>query len=170
VKGRLVIDRAEGEWRASIAGRSSAVRISNDTVSFVLSAGDGSFVGRFSARRSTIVGHWIQPRTVTDGNTFASPVVLSGCGTSRFTGSVAPRDEEFTFYIKVAKRPDGTLGAFIRNPQRNLGRSLRTGVDTGERGAGERSAAGEVVASAEVGAGVMRKAQMADRGLRTANS
>ncbi|MFN2398352.1 MAG: serine hydrolase domain-containing protein [Gemmatimonadaceae bacterium] len=127
VRGRLVIDRPAAEWRASIAGRTAVTRIAHDSVWFALPDGGGSFIGRFDARRSTIVGHWIQPRTVTDGNTLASPIVLASCGTNCFNGNVVPRDEEFTFYIKVSKRPppDGALGAFIRNPERNLGRFIR---------------------------------------------
>lgn len=128
VKGKLVIHRAEGEWRASIAGRSVAVRMGNDTMSFVLLDGGGSFVGRFSARRSTIVGHWIQPRTVTDGNTFASPVVLSGCGTNCFTGNVAPRDEEFTFYITDFYPRGRPTGSYSYSPPRQRDDGWPTGT------------------------------------------
>ena len=124
VRGRLVMDRPAAEWRASIAGRTTAVRVSNDTVSFDLPGGS-SFIGRFGERGTTVVGHWIQPRTATDGWRFASPLTLVGCGTDCFTAEVVPRDEQFTFYIKAAKRPDGTVGAFIRNPERNLGRFIR---------------------------------------------
>jgi CubicO group peptidase (beta-lactamase class C family) len=30
-------------------------------------------------------------------------------------------EDELTFFLKVTRRPDGTLGAFLRNPERNFG-------------------------------------------------
>ncbi|HYR12052.1 MAG TPA: serine hydrolase [Longimicrobium sp.] len=125
VAGRLVVDRPAGEWRASIAGRTAAVRVANDSVAFDLPDGSGTFTGRLDSRGGRITGHWIQPRTVTDGFRFASPVVLESCGTGCFAGTVAPRADEFTFWLDVKRRADGTLGALLRNPERNLARFIR---------------------------------------------
>ena len=37
-------------------------------------------------------------------------------------GRVAPpREDTFTFYILARKRPDGSMGAFLRNPDRDMG-------------------------------------------------
>ncbi|HEX8907406.1 MAG TPA: hypothetical protein VF771_21315, partial [Longimicrobiaceae bacterium] len=72
VAGRLVIDHPATGWRASIAGRTAGVRVARDSVSFTLPDSSGAFTGRFDARRTRITGHWIQPRTVTDGLRFAS--------------------------------------------------------------------------------------------------
>jgi CubicO group peptidase (beta-lactamase class C family) len=125
VAGRLVVDRPGSEWRASIAGRTAPVRTADDSVAFDLPDGSGSFLGRFDAARSRISGHWIQPRTMTDGVRFASPVVLEGCGASCFAGTVVPRPDEFTFFLDVRRRADGALGALLRNPERNLARFIR---------------------------------------------
>ncbi|HEX2076297.1 MAG TPA: serine hydrolase [Longimicrobium sp.] len=125
VAGRLIVDRPAGEWRASIAGRMAAVRVANDSVSFDLPDGSGAFIGRMDARRGRITGHWIQPRLVTEGWRSASPVVLEGCGAGCFAGTVAPRADEFTFWLQAAPRPDGTLGVLLRNPERNLARFIR---------------------------------------------
>ena len=113
VRGTLTVDRANGVWRASIMGRTAAVRMRGDTVSFQLPDGDG-FLGRVDAKRKAIVGHWIHPRT-------ASTVTLPSCGIDCYRGQVVPLDEEFTFFLKVTRRPDGKLAAFLRNPERNLG-------------------------------------------------
>ncbi len=123
VRGRLVIDRRGSDWRAEIAGRSAAVRVAGDTVVFAVPG--GSFTGRFDARRTAIIGHWIQPITVTSGNALATPLVLTSCGVTCFVGEVVPLEDELTFYLRVSKRPDGTLAAFLRNPERNLGRFIR---------------------------------------------
>ncbi|HEU4885424.1 MAG TPA: serine hydrolase [Longimicrobium sp.] len=125
VAGRLVVDRAAGGWRASIAGRTAAVRMSNDSVAFDLPDGSGAYLGRFDAARSRIIGNWIQPRTVTDGFRYASPVILEKCGADCFAGIVAPRADEFTFFLDIERRADGTLGVLLRNPERNLARFIR---------------------------------------------
>jgi CubicO group peptidase (beta-lactamase class C family) len=125
VAGRLVLDRPAGEWRATIAGRAAAVRMANDSVSFDLPDGSGSFIGRLDAGRGRIVGNWIQPRLVTEGRRSASPLVLESCGTDCFAGTATPRADEFTFYLDVARRPDGMLGVLLRNPERNLARFIR---------------------------------------------
>ncbi len=116
VAGRLVVDRANGGWRAAIAGRAAAVRVAGDTV---------AFTGRFDARRSRIAGHWLQPRTVASGNRFATPLVLDRCGTDCFAGEVVPAHDELSFYIPARRRADGSFGAFLRNPERNLGIFVR---------------------------------------------
>ena len=123
--GRLVVDHPAGGWRASIAGRAAAVRLAGDTVAFTLPDSAGAFVGRFDRGRARITGHWIQPRTVMSGGRFASPLVLERCGAECFAGEVAPLADEFTFFIRVDRRADGSLGAFIRNPERNLGMFIR---------------------------------------------
>lgn len=125
VAGRLVVDRPAGGWRASIAGRTAAVRVSHDSVAFDLPDGSGSYLGRFDAARSRIVGHWIQPRTVTDGFRYASPVVLESCGADCFSGTVAPRADELSFFLDIKRRADGRLGVLLRNPERNLARFIR---------------------------------------------
>lgn len=125
VAGRLVVDRPGSEWRASIAGRTAAVRTASDSVAFDLPDGSGAFLGRLDAARSRITGHWIQPRTVTDGLRFASPVILESCGPSCFAGTVVPRPDEFTFFLDIKRRADGALGALLRNPERNLVRFIR---------------------------------------------
>jgi CubicO group peptidase (beta-lactamase class C family) len=125
VAGPLVVDRAGGAWRAAIAGRTAQVRVAHDSVAFDLPDGSGSFIGRLDAQGGRVVGHWIQPRTVTDGFRYASPLILEPCGAECFAGTVAPRADGFTFYLQVQPRADGTLGALLRNPERNLVRFIR---------------------------------------------
>lgn len=118
VRGKLVIDNVAGRWRAAIAGRMADARVADDSVSFVLPDSTGSFAGRFERRRARITGQWIQ-------NRMASPLILSACGSNCYGGEVVPLEDEYTFYLKVVQRPDGSLGAFLRNPERNLGRFIR---------------------------------------------
>jgi CubicO group peptidase (beta-lactamase class C family) len=123
--GRLVLARANGAWRASLAGRTAPVRITGDSLRFELPGNEGRFVGRVRRGRapqagapsdSVIVGHWIYPNRA---NTFV--LTLAPCGPSCFQGDVAGFDEALTFYLKVTRKADGTHAAFLRNPERNLG-------------------------------------------------
>ena len=118
VHGKLVIDRGAGQWRASITGRMATARIGGDTISFTLPDSSASFRGRFDRTRKNIVGQWIQGRS-------ALPLTLAACGADCYNAEIVEPDDELTFYLKVTRRPDGTLGAFLRNPERNLGRFIR---------------------------------------------
>jgi CubicO group peptidase (beta-lactamase class C family) len=118
VRGKLVIDSAAGQWRASIAGRIAATGVGRDSISFDLPDSSGSFTGRFDRVRKRITGQWIQSRS-------ATPVTLTPCGGNCYSGEAIGLDQEYTFFLKVARRTDGSLGAFLRNPERNLGRSIR---------------------------------------------
>ena len=114
LRGTLTVDRTRDGWRASIMGQTAPVHMSRDSVGFLLPSGD-AFAGHVNARRNALVGHWLQ------GQRTASPLVLASCGTDCYRGVVVPLDEEFTFFLKVAKQPDGRYAAFLRNPERNLG-------------------------------------------------
>ena len=123
VRGRLVMDRANGTWRASIAGRGAPVRVHGDSMTFELPGDGGGFRGRVRPGRSSpdrtapdsvIVGWWV-------ANGSAIPLSLASCGRSCFEGNVTVQDDALTFWLKVSRRPDGSLGAFLRNPERNLG-------------------------------------------------
>ena len=118
VHGKLVIDRGAGQWRASITGRMATARNAGDTISFTLPDSSASFRGRFDRTRKSIVGQWIHGRS-------AFPLTHAACGADCYSAEVVEPDDELTFYLKVTRRPDGTLGAFLRNPERNLGRFIR---------------------------------------------
>src|SRR5688572_14061381 len=126
VRGRLVVDSANGGWRASLAGRTVAVRAKGDSLMFELPGNGGAFVGRMRRNRSApaagatsassgVVGRWLY------ANRSTAPLTLASCGASCFQGEVVALDEGFTFWLKVSRLADGTLSAFLRNPERNLG-------------------------------------------------
>jgi CubicO group peptidase (beta-lactamase class C family) len=140
-RGRLLLIRDGGAWRAELAGHRIAARAAADTISFALPDSLGSFIGRLSRDHRTVAGHWVQPRTVAAGNPYASPLRLHADGANRWAGEVVPLDDEMTLFLRITRRPDGTLGAFIRNPERNLGRQLR--VDRIERHGSDVSLVGK---------------------------
>ena len=88
------------------------------------------FKGNFDSRRTKIVGHWIQPPSMAIGS-YASPVTLTKDRQNVWRGEVSLLDDALTFYLMIKTRPDGSIGVFLRNPERNLGRFVR--VDHVER-------------------------------------
>jgi len=118
VRGTLLITQSKSGWQAEIAGRVAQAKMAGDSISFELADGQGKFRGKFDARRTTIAGHWIQP----DMN-YASPVTLTKSGQDLWRGTVSPLDDTRTFYLMVKARDDGSIGAFLRNPERNFGYS-----------------------------------------------
>ena len=106
-------------------------RLTGDTLSFELPGGLGAFRGQLARTGGLIRGHWLQPPTAGNGTPYASPVTLTALGREQWRGEVVPLDDALTFYLRVQPRADGTMGAFLHNPERNLGRFIR--VDRLER-------------------------------------
>lgn len=132
VRGALLVKQSNGKWEAEIAGRFATVKLEGDSISFELPDGKGKFQGKFDARRMNIVGHWIQPGTIANGSPYASPVTLAKEKQNVWRGEVSPLDNELTFYLMVKARDDGSTGAFLKNPERNLG-AFQIRVDRLER-------------------------------------
>jgi CubicO group peptidase (beta-lactamase class C family) len=129
VRGTLNIDGDS----AAIAGRSAPVTFASDrrregrggsaerrSVSFALPNDEGSFRGEIRGDR--IIGHWIQPTGVSTASPMATPVTLIRVQRSRWRGTVTPIDDHMTLYLPITKNGDGTYRAFLRNPERNIGR------------------------------------------------
>ena len=125
VRGRVLLFLEGRARRAEIAGQSVAVHTAGDTVWFALPDSAGSFSGRLSRDRTSIFGHWVQPRIASSGNPYASPLHLTTDRAGHYVGNVEPLDDVMTLYLRVRRQPDGTLVTFLRNPERNLGRQLR---------------------------------------------
>ncbi len=66
-------------------------------------------------------GQWIQKSSYKTGLGNNTPVELAKNGEQRWHDHIAPWEDGFTFYLVLTEQPDGTLGAFLRNPDRNLG-------------------------------------------------
>jgi CubicO group peptidase (beta-lactamase class C family) len=120
VRGQLIIERTgRGVW-ADIAGRAVQVTQKGQELSFELPSEAGGFSGRFEDP-DVIRGHWIRGRTAVSYGRSASPVVLRAIGPGRWSGTVDPAEEEFSFYIFARRTPDGSYAAVLRNPEFDLG-------------------------------------------------
>jgi len=122
VRGELTIDGRTSEWRAEIGGYAVPVRHEVNDVTVTVPAGRGEFRGQVSANRHSLNGHWIQPRTVTNGVSYATPVHLEMSADSVWRGEVRPWNDRLSLYLVVQPlRTDGSQHAFIRDPERNSG-------------------------------------------------
>ncbi len=124
-RGPLVIQGSGTTFTAEMMGRLVPVRTDQGELSFALPNGQGGFRGRLQ-KDGTLLGHWFPPPPAAMGG-HASPVRLDPDGPNRWTGTVVPFDDVFTFHLMVSKRPDGSLGAILRNIERDFGALL--GVD-----------------------------------------
>jgi hypothetical protein len=121
IEGTLEVLGLEKDCRAIIAQYNIKCFNQDGRVSFELPGNQRRFDGRLKKDSSLIRGHWIQPPTVNDGAKIASPVSLRAVGKNRWCGVGVPLKDEWTLYLVVSRQPDGSLAAFIRNPDRNIG-------------------------------------------------
>jgi len=121
VEGPLEIFRSNETWNAEIAQFEVPVAHKDGRLTLELPRGQGWFDGRLEKDGSAIRGHWTQRQVVNVGARFSSPVILNRAGKDRWRGQVVPLKDEMTLYLVISRRPDGTLGALLRNPDRNVG-------------------------------------------------
>ena len=121
LRGPLTITHSGGEWLAEIAGQRTWVKVSGNTLNCAFPAGQGEFHGILNSTPGEIRGHWIQPATASAGLRYSSPVTLTAFGKDRWRGQVVPLEADFTFFLDVSPGENGTVRAFLRNPDRNLG-------------------------------------------------
>ncbi len=125
-RGPLIIQRIGQTYTADMMGKTLPVRVDKSDLSFDLPNGQGSFRGTLQAE-GAILGHWFPPASVIQGSRYVSLVRLQPEGANRWSGEVVPFEDVFTFYLLARKRPDGSLGVLLRNPERDYGAWL--GVD-----------------------------------------
>lgn len=118
-RGPLVVQRTGTAYTAEMMGRTLPVHADKDELSFDLPNGQGSFRGEM--RAGGILGHWFPPESVIQGSRYASPVQLKPEGPDRWSGQVMPFEDTFTLYLLARKRPDGSMSALLRNPERDFG-------------------------------------------------
>jgi CubicO group peptidase (beta-lactamase class C family) len=126
-RGKLTITGTAGGYTADIAGYTIPLSTRQDELWFELPNGDATFRGKPDAT-GAIRGFWLQSARgsfTPSGRTMAAtPVTLVPAGPDRWTGNVAPLDDQQTFYLLVTRRSDGTLSALLRNIERDYGSLL----------------------------------------------
>nr|WP_253905959.1 serine hydrolase [Corallococcus exiguus] len=131
VRGELTLVREGNTWRARIAGFDVPARVQSLKVSVVFPGGE--LRATLAENGQSITGHWIQPRVLMSGMKFASPVELRTLQPGVWRGTVTPLEDRFSLYLVVKKQPDGSVTAFIRNPERNFGNRMLFRVELQDR-------------------------------------
>ncbi|MEO7755964.1 MAG: hypothetical protein ABIS07_05265, partial [Dokdonella sp.] len=124
VRGRLDITHEADGWHADIAGHAVAVKAEGDALSFELPNGEGRFEGR--VERARILGHWYPPPSSATfaGGIFVSPVRLKKDRDGRWSGTLEPAEDTFSFHLLAKSRADGSFDVVLRNHERDLGVQL----------------------------------------------
>ena len=117
VRGELTLDGRASPWRAQIAGFDLPADLKGATVSLTLPGVAGEFRGHVKPDQSSIVGQWIQPSTAVLFNRYATNVELAEVAPHVWRGQVVPTPARVSFYISIQRADDGSLSAFIRNPE-----------------------------------------------------
>jgi CubicO group peptidase (beta-lactamase class C family) len=117
VRGPLTLDGRGAQWRAQIAGFDVPVDRKDAAVSFTLPGDAGEFRGHLSADGKTIVGQWIQPKAAALFSRYATPLELAPTAPHVWRGQVVPNPARISFYVSIQRAADGSLSAFIRNPE-----------------------------------------------------
>jgi CubicO group peptidase (beta-lactamase class C family) len=118
-RGALVIERTSRGWFADFKGRQIPMREHRGVLTFEMPNSEGGFRARTRKRGTLTGGQWFQSGIVNPP--FATNIVLTRTGSQRWTGTVLPLEDRFTLYLLVKRGSDGSVSAFIRNPQRNIG-------------------------------------------------
>jgi CubicO group peptidase (beta-lactamase class C family) len=124
VHGPLLVMREGGNLVAEIAGLKADAKLGAGQIDIDFGADFGEFRAPFSPDQSLILGHWIQPRTNGLGQRYATPVTLERDAAGRWQGNVEPLPDTMSMILVVANGEDGSTRAFIRNPERNIGKFL----------------------------------------------
>lgn len=119
--GTLTLDGRGDTWQADIGGLTATAQHDKDQVSFTLPGDQGSFRGSLSADGMHIEGFWIQPPGVTLDKRYATPLTLTATQGKVWRGEVHPLSDRVSLYLMISRADDGSLKAFIRNPEFNFG-------------------------------------------------
>jgi hypothetical protein len=117
VRGALIIDGRTPSWHAEIAAYDGPVDRDASTVHFRLPKGAGEFRGEL--RGESLSGFWIQPAGIANGTPYATPVRFTRFGANRWRGTVDPLEDRVRFFVSIQPRADGSLSAFITDPEFN---------------------------------------------------
>ena len=116
----LIIRDKGNEALATIGDVQVTAKFNGADLRFELPRNLGEFRGRREDNGS-LSGHWIQARTPSAGYPYAFPLRFTPTGQQQWSARARTLPDEITLFLKIYQSEDGTLHAFIRNPDRNLG-------------------------------------------------
>ena len=125
-RGTLILRKTVSGWQADFRGRRIAVEEVNGVLTFEMPNREGALRAKLRPDGSVGRAQWFQPASPANPP-FGSGIAFERDGPDRWRGEVLPLDDTSTLYLMLQKRPDGSLGAFLRHREFNLG--LRYNAD-----------------------------------------
>lgn len=122
IGGTLMLLQHDGGFSADVAGFRVPAPLQDGVIRFDLPDGKGSFRG--VRRGDAIRGHWIGARHAAAGARFATPLTLQRSGPRRWQATIHPLADQMSYFLPVVRAADGGYAAYLRNPERNLGRFI----------------------------------------------
>ena len=119
-RGALILEKTANGWWADFKGRRIAAHENDNVVTFDLPGDEGGFRAHLQPDGTLASGQWFQPASPTNPP-FGTGVTFKADGLNRWRGDVIPLQDTSTFYLMLQKRPDGSVGAFLRNREFNFG-------------------------------------------------
>lgn len=121
--GEVVLALSGNTWTAKIAGEQASSTNNSHSADFHFI--DGSEL-RVRVETGGVIGQWIQPKTVTTGYRFASPVRFNPDSGGGWHGQIHPIKDQARFYLFFQKTSTGSFSAYFRNPESNAGARIGT--------------------------------------------
>jgi CubicO group peptidase (beta-lactamase class C family) len=134
VRGQLSLDGRGSGWTAEVGGYQVDVHRDGQQVAFALPNAAGEFHGRVSDDGTIVMGHWLQPGRVPGTFSFLSPVALKRAQAGVWRGEIEPLINRLSLYLKIDRAHDGSMTAFIRNPEQNFGAHRLFSVEVSDSG------------------------------------
>lgn len=122
LSGEITVDGRRAPWQASLAGVSTKVERDGNVVTFVMPGGQGHFRGLLVD--GNIEGFWIQPPGQGLQSAYATPLKLPSSVAKVWMARLDPLQDRITQYLRIWLTGDGSLKAFLVNPEYNLGRGI----------------------------------------------
>lgn len=119
-RGTLILEKSAGGWQADFIGRRLAVHEEGHILTFDLPDDQGGFRALLGRDGSLTTGQWFQPVSPVNPP-YATNIRFQLDGPNRWRGEVLPLKDQATDYLLLSKRPDGSIGAVIRNREFNMG-------------------------------------------------
>ena len=119
-RGALILQKTASGWWADFRGRRIAVHENDSVLTFDTPDREGGLRAHLQPDRTLAGGQWFQPASPANPP-FGSSITFRSDGPNRWRGEVVPLADTSTVYLMLQKRPNGSVGGFLRNREFNLG-------------------------------------------------